>query len=59
MIFTNGYTVENFNPYLAIINDAEILRYILQTLTRVKELLRTGDVFVINRGFRDVVELLE
>ena len=45
-------------PYYATLNDAAILQKILENPNGLVKLLRKGDVFVLDRGFRDVVALL-
>lgn len=46
-------------PYLANQNDAEILKNIIQDPNGLSKLLLEGDTFVLNRGFRDIVDDLE
>ena len=57
---TDGYIVDFFGPYNADCNDAKILRDIMEDETSIfANLLRENDVFVLDRGFRDVVEYLK
>lgn len=43
-------------PFHANENDASILRNVIDTMSNI---LQPGDIFVLDRGFRDVVALLE
>ena len=56
---TDGYVVDILGPYNANYNDAKILEEELVKNAYLKELLQPDDVFVLDRGFRDVVPLLE
>ena len=56
---TDGFIVQMFGPYLATSNDATIMKDILNTDNDFLKLLKKGDCFVVDRGFRDVVPLLE
>ena len=55
---TDGFIVQMFGPYLATSNDATIMKDILNTDNDFLKLLKKGDCFVVDRGFRDVVPLL-
>lgn len=56
---TNGFVVDVFGPYEETKNDAEILRKILEDPNGLRSLIRKGDVFILNREFRDVQAFLE
>lgn len=56
---TNGYIVDMLGPYYANQNDATIMKDIIDTPDGLCELLEPGDVFVVDRGFRDVEDHLE
>ncbi|CAB0041354.1 unnamed protein product, partial [Trichogramma brassicae] len=57
---TNGYIVDVLGPYNATENDAKILESILNDPEGLTTLLRDGDKFFLDRGFRDVIaKLLE
>ena len=56
---TDGYVVNTFGPYLANLNDAEIMRIIINEEDGLSSLLKEGDVFILDRGFRDVKSYLE
>lgn len=45
-------------PYNTNLNDAEIMK-IMKDPNGLMKLLRKGDMFVVDRGFRDVREYLE
>ncbi|GAB1860852.1 SWIM-type domain-containing protein [Camponotus japonicus] len=46
-------------PYPANLNDAEILRSLLQDSNALCKLLKENDIIVLDRGFRDVKDELE
>lgn len=56
---SDGYIVDFLGRYRANKNDAEILKDILDKNEDFKTLLNKGDIFVLDRGFRDVVGELE
>ena len=61
IVTTTGYFVSVMGPYLSHIknNDANILKHIFATDTEeIKKWTREGDVFVVDRGFRDSVDFL-
>jgi GTP-dependent phosphoenolpyruvate carboxykinase len=57
---TDGYFLTVLGPYLARNNDATILNYMLKSnVEDIKGWFQEDDVFVIDRGFRDSLQLLE
>ena len=56
---TDGFIVDMLGPYLANQNDAEILKSVVEDPHGLRRFLKEGDVFVLDRGFRDVKETLE
>ncbi|XP_011873641.1 PREDICTED: uncharacterized protein LOC105565230, partial [Vollenhovia emeryi] len=56
---TDGYVVDMLGPYLANQNDAEILKTIIQDPNGLCKFLKKNDTFVLDRGFRDIVNDLE
>ena len=56
---TDGFIVDMLGPYLANQNDAEILKSVVEDPHGLRRFLKEGDVFVLDRGFRDVKEKLE
>ena len=56
---TDGFILEMFGPYLGTSNDASIMRDLLTNNKDFLSLLRKGDCFVVDRGFRNVVSLLQ
>ena len=46
-------------PYLANQNDAEILKSVFVNPNGLCKFLKEGDIFVLDRGFRDIEEKLE
>jgi hypothetical protein len=61
IVTTTGHFVAIIGPYLADYknNDAAILNHMLKcNIDNFKDLLQEGDVFIVDRGFRDSLELL-
>jgi len=56
---TNGYIVYTAGPFNANKNDATILKELLESPGGLNSILKEGDVFFLDRGFRDVVSVLE
>ena len=56
---TDGYIIDMKGPYLANQNDAEILKNILQEPNSLSSVLKKNDIFILDRGFRDVRHFLE
>ncbi|KMQ88024.1 transposable element tcb1 transposase [Lasius niger] len=56
---TDGFIVDMMGPYMANMNDADIMKFIMDDPNGFKTLLKKGDVFVLDRGFRDVKIFLE
>lgn len=56
----NGYYVDIFGPYSATKNDASIMAHVLESNPELfLNKLRCGDIFLLDRGFRDCVDILE
>lgn len=56
----DGHIVDISGPHAAIENDASILNHHLSGVDRpLNWLLNPGDVFILDRGFRDSIEYLE
>lgn len=56
---TDGYVIDVYGPYEAIVNDAKILQHVLSDPNGLRSILKKGDVFILDRGFRDVKDWLE
>ncbi|XP_025267723.1 uncharacterized protein LOC112639073 [Camponotus floridanus] len=56
---TDGYIVDMLGPYLANQNDAEILKSVIEDPNSLRKFLKEGDIFVLDRGFRDIKDILE
>ena len=56
---TNGFTIDAPGPFNGTMNDAEILRAVLDDPNGISSILKPGDVFILDRGFRDVISDLE
>ena len=60
VVTTTGHFVAILGPYLAKNNDASILNHMLQrNINDIKEFIKEDDIFVVDRGFRDSLSLLE
>ncbi|KAH9634750.1 hypothetical protein HF086_013610 [Spodoptera exigua] len=60
IVASDGYILDCFGPYKATTSDAEIMSSLFQTETSPLRLyLRENDVFILDRGFRDCISLLE
>lgn len=60
VVTTTGHFVAILGPYLAKNNDALILTHMLQrNINDIKEFIKEDDIFVVDRGFRDSLSLLE
>lgn len=62
IVTTSGYYVSILGPYFADNknNDSSILKHIMNNnIEEIKSWVRPNDIFVVDRGFRDSVELLK
>ncbi|XP_062619312.1 uncharacterized protein LOC134280876 [Saccostrea cucullata] len=62
IVTTSGYFVSVLGPYLSDFknNDASILTHIIKTnVEDIKKWVKDEDIFVVDRGFRDAIPLLE
>ena len=55
----NGYIIDVIGPFRATENDACIMQQIFEGMPEVRSKFQNGDVFVVDRGFRDVKTYLE
>ena len=56
---TNGFVIDVLGPFYATQNDAQILQISLSDLNGLRSILKKGDIFILDRGFRDVKKFLE
>ncbi|WAR05939.1 hypothetical protein MAR_021308, partial [Mya arenaria] len=62
IVTTSGHYMSVLGPYLSDgkNNDAKILNHIINTnVEDIKSYVHPGDIFVVDRGFRDSLQLLE
>ncbi|XP_062589596.1 uncharacterized protein LOC134251226 isoform X2 [Saccostrea cucullata] len=60
VVTTSGYFLSVLGPYIAKNNDAAILNHIMKTNKEdVLQWVEENDVFIVDRGFRDSLTLLE
>ena len=55
----DGFILDVSGPFNAKMKDAQILEVLLQETNDLSTILIPGDIFVLNRGFRDVVPVLK
>lgn len=58
IVTTNGTFVEIFGPHEATKNDAEMLKFIF-TKNGPFQQLNSGDIWLLDRGFKDCVDFLK
>ncbi|XP_058806441.1 uncharacterized protein LOC131672915 [Phymastichus coffea] len=54
-----GYIIDSAGPFEANLNDARILDHLLKKPDGLRKLMISGDIWVLDRGFRDVKDNLE
>ncbi|XP_075984951.1 uncharacterized protein LOC142982375 [Anticarsia gemmatalis] len=60
IVATDGYIIDCFGPYKATTSDAEIMTGLFNNDTSPLRLyFRENDAFILDRGFRDSIRLLE
>lgn len=61
VVSTSGYILETFGPYLANgkNNVAQITKHIAEDENKLKSYFKNSDLFIVDRGFRDVLEYLD
>ena len=61
IVCANGYIIDCYGPFSAASNDASILDSILNHVKNndLKNIIKPGDLMVLDRGFRDIVEDLK
>ena len=61
LVFPDGYVLDSIGPYLADgkNNDAGITQHILTLHSDLTDWLSEGDVCIVDRGFRDVLDVFE
>lgn len=58
-VTTNGYIIDVLGPFKASTNDATCMKAILEKNAAVKRTMKPGDVFLLDRGFRDCLQDIE
>ena len=61
IVATDGYIISTMGPYLSDFknNDASMTKHImLNNREGIMDWLRPGDMFIVDRGFRDCISLL-
>ncbi|KAJ8683762.1 hypothetical protein QAD02_019554 [Eretmocerus hayati] len=56
---TDGFVVDLPGPFYGTQNDATIMKLIMEDPNGIRRLLKPGDIFILDRGFRDVKSYLE
>lgn len=55
IVTTNGYIIDTLGPFSANLNDATIMEQILKDPNGITNILKPGDICIVDRGFRDVI----
>jgi hypothetical protein len=55
----DGYIIEIYGLYPGTMNDAQIIKAIMKNDQNLRKLLKEGDIFVLDRGFRDALDDLK
>ncbi|XP_043264265.1 uncharacterized protein LOC122404392 [Colletes gigas] len=58
LICDDGYIVDILGPYYATQNDVSIMKEIMTESNGLCNLMKKGDIFILDRGFRDVKNML-
>ena len=56
---TNGFLIDLPGPFEGNLNDAQILERVIDDLNGISSFLKEVDKFILDRGFRDVKDLLK
>ncbi|CAF4476634.1 unnamed protein product [Rotaria socialis] len=59
LVLPDGYVLDLIEPFSGKSNDSTITKEILSTCANLQHLCQAGDVQIVDRGFRDVVEEFE
>ncbi len=54
----DGYIIDIYGPFPATLNDAKIMEHNMNNDKSLINILRPNDLAILDRGFRDVVDLL-
>jgi hypothetical protein len=55
IVAPDGYIIDVFGPYEANLSDAAIMEQLFRNRQPLRSYFQEGDVFIVDRGFRDVV----
>lgn len=58
VIFPNGYVLDTIRPFFGNENDAKITETILTKIGDLSTSFQENDIFIVYRGLRDVIDLL-
>lgn len=59
IVTTDGHILDIYGPYAATVSDADIMKQLFRHDTNeLRQYFRGGDVFILDRGFRDAIPLL-
>ena len=59
IVLPDGYVLDTIGPFFGNENDAKITEAIIHKVTELKEWLQETDNFIVDRGFRAVLDLLK
>lgn len=57
LVLPNGYVLDTIGPFLGTMNDASIAKTITNTCDELTDWCEEGDVMIVDRGFRDVMNV--
>lgn len=57
LILPDGYVLDTIGPFVGTMNDASIAKTITRTCDELIEWCEEGDIMIVDRGFRDVMEV--
>ena len=59
IVITDGHILDMYGPYAATVSDANIMLQLFGSdSNELRQHFRRGDVFILDRGFRDSIPLL-
>ena len=59
VVFPDGYVLDTIGPFFGNTNNAKITEAILEKVDSLRTWLEESDDFIVDRGFKDVLELLK
>ena len=57
LVLPDGYVLDAIGPFVGTMNDASIAKAITDTCNQLIEWCEDGDIMIVDRGFRDVLDV--